>query len=363
MNMKKYFYFPLVKTRDAEMRCMENIESNIFNDMLPIYELTKSRKTLKTPDGDIYKRMERIKSIQEDRPFILDLTTNDKYINSQIESLLDETSGFEAWYHFIRQHQDCNLIPMIHIHADEQFGFREVERFVQKISAGDKYPALAVRLPYDLGRGEYSEYISPIVNSLQGSTKLFVIIDCDYMRAEAERDLEGLSDMFISAANEINEFSEKIEDIVLMSTSFPSNVASTGKGDSSGEFVIYEERLYQKICESYPENRSQLPLKYGDYASINTEQIEIKGGTFVPRIDIAIEDVFFYKRYRRDAGGYIKCAKEVMLDFRFKTDSSWASNQIVKAASGKPDGISPAYWISVRMAHYMKTRVELRRNL
>ncbi|MBF4281085.1 beta family protein, partial [Vibrio anguillarum] len=86
--MSDFIYFPITKTRDGELRCFEHSNDDDFSKILPIYELTKSRKTKKAPDGDIYRRMKQIAEIQGERPFILDLSTNEKYINPQIEQLL-----------------------------------------------------------------------------------------------------------------------------------------------------------------------------------------------------------------------------------------------------------------------------------
>ncbi|EJL6695843.1 beta family protein, partial [Vibrio cholerae] len=93
--MSEYKYFPIIKTRDAELKCFQNLDKIILDQILPIYELTKSRKTTKTPDGDINRRMGQIKDIQGGNPFILDLCTDDKYINPQIEQLIDEYQGFQ----------------------------------------------------------------------------------------------------------------------------------------------------------------------------------------------------------------------------------------------------------------------------
>ena len=73
--MSRFQYFPIIKTRDSELRCFKNLTQKQWEKILPIYELTKSRKTKLAPDGDISKRMDEINKIQGGRPFILDLTT------------------------------------------------------------------------------------------------------------------------------------------------------------------------------------------------------------------------------------------------------------------------------------------------
>lgn len=36
--MSEFLYFPMIKTRDAELRCFSNIEEDKFKSLLPIYE-------------------------------------------------------------------------------------------------------------------------------------------------------------------------------------------------------------------------------------------------------------------------------------------------------------------------------------
>ncbi|MBN3239836.1 beta family protein [Pectobacterium versatile] len=341
--MIQYCYFPLLKTRDAELKAISKLNDKYFDHILPIYELTKSRKTKIAPDGDIHRKMTLLNEIHGKRPFILDVTSNEKYLNYQLEQLLDESNAFYEWQYFINLYSDMNIIPMIHLYDEDNF--TEVEQFVKEISRTKDY--LAVRLPYDLD--SYKKYITPIVNNLSKTCKLYVILD-------GEQVIKGLSediiDGFSYACSELEEFSSKIADIITICTSFPLSPASEGK-DDHGSFPIVEEMIFKNISKEYA-------IKYGDYGSINIQQIEIKGGTFVPRIDIALDEEFIYKRYRRNAGSYILCAKKMMSDTRYIRLDTWADDEIKSAAEGNPSGISPSYWIAVRMNYYMSSRVKLR---
>lgn len=350
--MSEFIYFPIIKTRDGELRCFNHINKSDFSKILPIYELTKSRKTKKAPDGDIYRRMKQIKEIQGDRPFILDLSTDERYRNPQIEQLLSEHNGFKEWEYFLFDlHTDLNIIPMVHLYEDDNGEFSDVEEFVKKASMRTKF--LAVRLPYDLGDEDVKYYLKPIVSNLSKGCKLYVIFDAEFIRNKAINDVV---DTYLEACFSTQLFEDKIEGVVMLCTSFPSNVAQTGGEDIAGDFKISEEDIYQGISEEFP-------IKYGDYVSINTEQIEMKGGTFVPRIDIASLDgkSFSYKRYRRNNGGYVKAAEHTVSDsISYKALGVWADEEIAAAASNNPSGISPAFWISVRMNYYIRSRILLR---
>ncbi|MCY9802663.1 beta family protein [Vibrio scophthalmi] len=348
--MSDYLYFPIIKTRDAELRCFSHLDDDVRAHILPIYELTKSRKAKKAPDGDIHRRMKQIGEIQKGLPFILDLCTNSKYINPQIEQLIEPYNGFMDWQYFLNLYKELDIIPMVHIYEDEESSFDDVKRFVSSVSKVKKQ--IAVRLPYDLDEGEYSFYLQPIVGSMHPQCTLIVLLDANYIRKEAENSMRSLVKTFTTSISEVSNL-PRIEDVVMLCTSFPSSPAKEGKHDSEGKFRVYEEQLYQGIKDT-------IFVKYGDYASINTEQIEIKGGTFVPRIDIALTNDFIYKRYRRGDGSYPRCAKTMLNDGEYKSLDSWPDEEILLASKNKPTGISPSFWISVRMSYYIKSRVNLR---
>ncbi len=340
--IEKVVYHPLIKTRDAELRGFDSLGFAIMDQILPVYELTKSRKTTKAPDGDIYKRMLRIGEIQKGRPFVLDLCTDDKYRNPQIDQLLDEDKGYSNWQLFLNVHSDLNIIPMVHLY-DEQ-DFQEVERFVREVSQDKEF--LAVRLPYDLD--DICNYVTPITSSMAAGCKLIVFLDANYIRGVNEEYVVG---HFVRSSQNLAGISG-IERTVMLATSFPRSPAALG-GDTEGGFDIFEEAVYEKASK-------QVVLHYGDYASINTEQVEIKGGNFVPRIDIALDKEFIYKRYRRHEGSYPLCAEKMVNDRRYKTLHTWADSEIQIAKSGNPTGRSPSFWIAVRINYYVTSRVLLR---
>jgi|SRR5471030_255009 len=341
--MSKYCYFPLLKTRDAELKAISRFNNDDFDNVLPIYELTKSRKTNVAPDGDIHRKMTALKEIHGDRPFILDVTSNEKYINYQLEQLLDESNFFYEWQYFINLYNNLNIIPMIHLYDEDDF--TEVSGFVREMSKSKDY--LAVRLPYYLDN--YKKFISPIFDNLSANCKLFVILDGEQvMKGKSEAIIEG----FNFACSELEVFRHKIEDIITVCTSFPLSPAAEGQ-DDHGEFPIIEEDIFNSVSLEFD-------VKYGDYGSINIQQVEIKGGTFVPRIDICQDNKFIYKRYRRNAGSYILCAQKMLLDERYKSLGIWADDEINSAANGEPSGISPSFWIAVRMNYFMTSRTRLR---
>ncbi|WP_100657753.1 beta family protein [Alteromonas flava] len=352
-------YFPIIKTRDAELRAMEKLSADTKRLICPIYELTKSRKTSKVPDGDIHRRMSQLAEIQGEDEFILDLSTDKNYINPQIEQLLLPDHGFNEWYLFIAEnHRELNIIPMVHVYEDEDGVADEVKSFVSKISAIKR--KIAVRLPHNLTMPQINQCLDAITQSMDGSCKLIVIFDANFVDRNNE-SINRVIGSFIECCVATEMFNQYLSDVVVVSSTFPSDVKSAGNHDSTGEFYVYEEDIYQAVKA----DQNTPNVSYGDYASINTEQIEMRGGTFVPRIDIAYveneRDKFFYKRYRRDDGSYPRCAREVLADRRYINGQNWSNEEIRNASVDKPSGISPAYWISVRMEYYINLKVDRRK--
>lgn len=353
MSLSKYY--PLIKTRDAELSCFKNLGKEVLDNIVPVFELTKSRKTSIVPDGDVNRRMKQIEEIMGEREFILDLSTEESYLNPQIEQLLNQSDGFLDWYYFVfENYAQLSIIPMIHIYEDESGVGSEVIRFVK--AAAEKCEKLAVRLPYDLPQADLESYVKPIIEALGDNAKLIVLLDGNFLRPKGSDEFEQITGTFQDSLDALNPYLSYLLDIVVLSTSFPSSVVSVTGEDAEGDFDVFEERIFAELKQEYPH------ITYGDYVSINTEQIEIRGGTFVPRIDILFDhgNRFFYKRYRRDKGSYPLCAQKVIADNRYKNLNTWADDQITLAEQGNPTGISPSFWITVRMNYYITAKLNLR---
>ena len=347
-------YFPILKTRDAELRALNNLSKSSLEKICPIYELTKSRRTSKVPDGDIHRRMKIISEIQGNNEFVLDLATDENYSNPQIEQLLSADHGFADWYYFITEnYRDLNIIPTVHMYEDDSGVSDQVTIFVSRISQIKQ--KIALRLPHDLDEAELTEYIQTVVSAMNENCELLIILDAGHVQSSSEFINQTIGS-FIDSCTTIEPFSSRLCGVVIACSTFPSDVKSSGGHDSAGEFLIFEEKIYTDLSAMFSF------VKCGDYGSINTEQIEMRGGTFVPRIDIVAQDCnsFFYKRFRRDEGSYPKCARHVIADSRYVDNSWWSNNEIRLASENKPNGISPAYWISVRVEYYIRMKLQKR---
>lgn len=354
MDWNNFIYFPVLKTKDAELRAISSIDKTSREKILPIYEITKSRITKNNSLGDIVKRLDQIRGIQNGQPFILDVATDPKQINSQIESILSPEDGYRFWREWLEAHNDLLIVPVIHINLDDDEDLKQAKRFV--LTVADKYPKMALRLPTELEADEYSDILESIISVL-GTSKLYVLLDDGCIRNSVKSNSIAAVAKNYQDAFEIilglNTGKDWLEKAVCLAGSFPQQVKAEGGGDEEGEFEIYEHSLYLQLKKNRP------ALQFGDYASININQIEMRGGTFVPRIDFCTDSKFFYYRKRRESGSYIWCAKNVVNDPNFTNESTWGNDEIKSAAVGSPSGISPSFWISVRACNYMTRRVKI----
>ena len=104
MNLKKYRYYPLLKTTQAELKAYDNLPNKVKEDILPIFELTKGRISKKDKIGDVGKSIEKLNEVVKSRRFILDLTTEQMLKNSQIQDIFDNTeNGYSAWQEFLEK--------------------------------------------------------------------------------------------------------------------------------------------------------------------------------------------------------------------------------------------------------------------
>jgi hypothetical protein len=328
----------MMKTRDAELRAYSKLSNETKDSIIPIFELTKSRKSTRAPDGDIHRKMSYLRDVVGNRPFVLDITQVEKYSNTQIENLLEENNGFYEWQFFLRTYDDLNIIPTIHVYDDDEL--EEVGRFVSW--ASQNYKKLALIVPSDVEN--ISNLLTFISEHIQKGCTLLFFVDAGFVPEEKQTSAIKALSLVVEEASEVIEESN----IVIISTTFPQSVVSMGR-DDSGEFEIRELGIFNAIADYFP-------IQYGDYASINPLQYEMRGGTWVPRVDVSLSNNYIYTRYRREHGGYIVAANKMLANKDYVSINCWGDDEIRLAASGNPGGKSPSYWISVRMNIHMSRR-------
>lgn len=59
-------YMPVIRTRAAELKAYDKLSSSSKASMLPVFELTRSRRSPKNQHGDITKMLIRLRRLQQE---------------------------------------------------------------------------------------------------------------------------------------------------------------------------------------------------------------------------------------------------------------------------------------------------------
>jgi len=336
----KQIYVPFIKTTDAELRGYEHLDDDVKDQILPLFELTRSRKSKNNPIGEIQRRLDSCMEMVGNRQFILDLTTHESLSNPEIENLLSDNNDFENWCEFIANIGNSNLIPVVHALAEGDGS--EITKQAEKLLKVSNSVAFRI--------DAFDQRVFEYVNKFPDKNKLILLLDAEFLRVgNAPREAGSI----MQTIQGIASFKE-LEACVLAASSFPASVVETGYGkDAYGCFDIEEVILNRQVSSTLP----SYPVVYGDYASIHPIRYEMKGGSWVPRVDVPLEDKLYYHRYRREEGGYERAAIMAFEDQKYSDMSSWGDQQIQAAAEGNPPGLSPAFWISARLNMHITRQV------
>lgn len=345
--MKNNGYALLLKTGDAELRALAN--STIDNIVFPVIELTRGRKSKNDKIGLIQKRVDKLKSIFQNKDICLDLTTSSSLSNEEIDDLYTFASGYEKWIKFLlnikNENVFKNIIPTILVNTeDSDF---EINLKLQVSQLTDNFDSIVYRNSLaDDGCYEDIRLIKDII--VESGKEFYFIVDCEYIAPGAWKSFSEKAKSRI----------KKIKDIVpttkfiIVSTSFPKSVGEIGK-EFDDTFQINEIDLYNDVCK----DTKIEDIYYGDYGSINPIRNDdvIMSNGWRPRIDVALQDKIFYYREKRGNSKYSDIytvvANRVIRDKRFphSLTSSWGIDQIISCSNGNAPGSNPSFWISVRM--------------
>ena len=347
---KKFYYFPILKTTNAELKAYSFLNDSIKNNILPIFELTKSQKTKKNPESKLEKKLEKLYESVNKYPFIVDLTTETTYSNKEIERMIyDGSDGYKKWVNFLKKIKENFpfIIPMVHYHPQKIENVK-----LQTISLGKSFKYLAFRV--DIFEDETLGYIKNFISfckNLQSHNQVIIILDGSFIHIDHNDKLNKFKEKVKEVNNRVKD--DKICAFVYTFSSFPKSVRDKGYngGDSDGAFEIKENKCQNLI--SYTEK-----IYHGDYGSIHPARYDTGGGGWIPRIDVVSSDekYFFYRRYRRNDGSYNLCAKKILQDEKYQKITqidTWGDEEIHYANQDKPRGKNPSHWIAVRSNLYM----------
>jgi len=357
-------YLPIIKTRDAELRGVCQLSPEVKELVTPLFELTKSRKTKNAVHGPIQKRLERITEYGK-TPFGIDLTSFPLLKNKEIDLLYNNRDGFKQWLTFLKRQKSVfpSLIPTL-LMSDE--GLDDADAYIEthrrEVTEMDRlFSEKIYRIPKDY---DVEEIDFDLTHLFDPTAPPMVLLDMGAIpkdkgtiyASNAQKQLEA-----------IHREQYKIKFVILAGSSYPKDPAGNCGGGDHGENMLEEVTMFDQCQKNFPQ------LIYGDYATIYPLLNEQAGGQgWIPRIDFPTEkSIVYYRRRRHETEvnyvpAYTEVARRVVADNKFKRlmgqlgQQCWGINQIQLAAEGYPPGLSPSFWMSVRIQLHVTLQSRIR---
>lgn len=340
-RLTDFHYSPAIRTRRAELKGLSAVNGLASRKILPLFELTRSRRTKSNPEGSVEISVEELLAIMGSAPFAVDVTSLGSLTNRQVEQLLDPDQNFSNWTKFVSEFLPKVTIPVVHL--TDPYDDQSVSAQINTFRA--RHDAVAVRIPTDFQ--DVDLLVATVERVLGGFQNVVVYVDVGLV---TQRGYKGAVARAVDVILAVSELNPGL--VVPLASSFPSTV--TPYGDVNGSFKLFEVALSEYLSEEFPE----LNCMHGDYACIHPIDFEGMAVNWVPRVDVPLDDSLFYHRYRRNDGGYVRAAAMVLADDRYAALPCWADESIRQAASGNPEGKSPAFWISARLNFHIERQLE-----
>ncbi len=342
VDFDNYIYFPTLRTRQAELRGLKELDKQRKKQILPLLTLGRWPKA-----SNFEVAAEKAKEAMINLPYLIDLTSDASHLGDQQKKLRNPENYFSAWRAFVTTYE--NAIPVIQFVPDA----KSRDEVKQAQSFENEIGKLAFRIK------DFSSDTIKVIKALSAIDDLknaVVFIDCGYIR-------ETFSAYLTASINTINtlrsEFPELM--IVILSTSFPaSTIQFADSTKKRGSIGILERDFHERIG-------GDNVAAYGDHSSIHSVVYdEFSKALWVPRIDFPSERIWYFERRPRDTFkdqdtevAYISAAKAIL---ESNTDLGnkdiWGEQQIIDAANGKPYAKAPASWIAVRVNIHLARQLD-----
>lgn len=336
VSFSDYLYFPTLRTRQAELKGLEMLDTERKRQILPV--LTLGRWPRST---DFRRAAEKAQEVMGGLPYFLDLTTDARHLADQQRVLRSSTGAFDAWRSFVAEY--ANAVPVVQL-SDGRV--RDITRQAQEIERAAGRVAFRIR-----DFGTETPMVINAVSAIDQVTNAMVFIDCQYIR-------NAMSAYVTATVHTINQLRTEFPELIIaiLSTSFPaSTVPFADTTQQRGSIDIQERELHSRIGGA--------PVAaYGDHASIHSVVYdEAPIMRWAARIDYPRPlDWYFERRPSvQSPVGYSDAARSVVeRDAEIGTRNIWGEDRIVQAANGDPHAAAPASWISVRVNIHLARQLD-----
>lgn len=328
ISFDDYSYFPALRTRQAELKGLEQLSTDQKLRLLPMLTLGRWPKAT-----DFNKSAEKAAIAMEKLPHVLDLTNDVSHLGDEQRKLRDSTDAFAAWRDFAIQYDSA--IPVVQLVPGAKARDQVRQATLLENAAGK----IAFRIR------DFAVDTSLIINAISAMDdpgNALVYIDCQYIRSA----LAAYVTATVATINQLRaQFPELF--IVVLSTSFPPSVLPfADPSQQRGVIDIQERDLHSRIGGS-------AVSAYGDHGSVHSVVYDdTKIMRWSARIDYPRELSWHFERRPGEQGeaGYITAAAAIAAtDPDIGKRGIWGEEMIVKAAQGQPHARAPAPWIAVRV--------------
>lgn len=347
-------YCVIAKTAQAELRAMSYLSSEVLDKILPIVELTRGRKTTSKETKEVtypyFKLIEKVKDIYRGCDIAFDVTSIEALSSPEIDELYGSEGGYSEWIKLLDdlrvEGYFKSIIPSVLLNYDDEHFEDNVQSEVQQLNT--RFDSIMYR--YSLGNEDGIEDLKLITKCFPDEKELLVVVDCEYVPTSSISSAITLCNSTIKNIESV--LGQRNYKLVLVSTTYPNNVAETNN-EYADDISLREIDLYDGVCKEHKD------IIYGDYGTVNPQRNDgiIMANGWLPKIDVALPTLIYYKRRRRPKGTtaysstYEQVARLATSDSRFPLGliDIWGIRQIVDCSMGSVPSSQPSFWISVRM--------------
>ncbi|RZI80734.1 MAG: hypothetical protein EOP38_21585 [Rubrivivax sp.] len=342
LSFDGYRYFPTIRTRQAELKGLANLDEERKARILPLLTLGKWPQAT-----DFIRSADKAKEAMGQLPYFLDLTADGRHLADHLSALRDPSESFAKWRAFVSSYPSA--IPIVQLPSDART--RDVIRQAVEIERSVGKVGFRIR---DFAKD--TTLVIGALSAMDDARNAIVFIDCEYIRA-------ALAAYVAAAITTINHVRQEFPEafIAVLSTSFPSSTKPFADSTQlRGSIDIQERDLHERIG-------GHSVAAYGDHGSVHSvvyDDAPIM--RWAARIDYPREFDWYFERRPKDqsADGYISAAREIVrVDPDIGTRGIWGEQMIVDAANGAPHAKAPAPWIAVRVNIHLARQLELSENL
>lgn len=362
-------YGLVLRTAEAEIKAISNVSSEIQNNIRPIIELTRSRRTAKDKKGDIQKNIEKIKKIFTNKELIFDLTSEKSLSNEDIRELFIPDGGYDKWLCFLdslsRDLVTCTLSPTILFNFEDDEADKNIGLQIKRL--WDNFNSITYRCDIEIGKDLEGDLDLLVSNISENASKKIIFV-LDFGKVCPGEISSFSSEAVYILTNSYDKLKRFNVEFILVGNSFPDTSEMSTIGVGREIIPLYFIKLYEEIKKKLSGPILNL-LTYADYGTINQKRNDdvIMTRGWVPRVDFPTSNEIIIRKDRRASnkkGAYSLTYASICRSMQNDPDyiankiDCWGNDQITSAASGLSPGATPSFWISVRMNIHIHQQLE-----